>query len=79
MPPAKLESDPCSDKPTAKPAAPRMATNEVVSMPNFEIKVTNNNTRITQRRMSAKNRDKVGSKSRLTIILRTILLINRIA
>ena len=32
-PAAKFESDPCNAKPTAKPAAPSTATNEVVWNP----------------------------------------------
>ena len=36
-PPAKLDKDPCKAKPTAKPAAPTMAANEVVATPNLEI------------------------------------------
>ena len=30
IPPAKLEREPCNDKPIAKPAAPKIATNEEV-------------------------------------------------
>ena len=49
IPPAKLERDPCKDKPTANPAAPNMATKEDVSMPNLEITVTNNTIRNVQK------------------------------
>ena len=37
IPPAKLDREPCSDKPTAKPAAPKIATKEEDSIPSFEI------------------------------------------
>ena len=79
IPPAKFERDPCKDNPTAKPAAPRIATKEEVSIPNLDIKVTNSNTRKTQINISAKNLDKVGSKFLFIIIFFANLLIKRIA
>ena len=78
-PPAKFDSEPCKDKPTAKPTAPRMATNEEVSIPSLEIKVMKSKKRIAQSKLSAKKADNVGSNSRLTIILLTKRLISRIA
>lgn len=78
MPPAKLDKDPCRDKPTAKPMAPKIATNEEVSIPSLEIKVTNNNTLSTQSKISARNLEIVGSTSLLIIIFLINLLINLI-
>ena len=79
IPPAKLDSDPCNERPTAKPAAPSMATKEELSMPSFEITVTNNNTRKAQSKISARNFESVGSKLFLTITFLTIRLVIFIA
>lgn len=79
IPPAKLDSEPCNDKPTASPIAPRIATNEEVPMPSLSIKVTNNNTLKTQSKISARNLLRVGSRFLLIIIFRISLLIIRIA
>ena len=78
IPPAKFESDPCSDKPMAKLQAPRMVTNDVVSIPNLETTITNSNIFSSQFKISAKKFDKVGSNSLLNIILWARVLMNLI-
>ena len=47
-PDAKLDSEPCNAKPTAKPAAPKIAMNDVVSIPICEsaISTVNANTNV---------------------------------
>ena len=77
MPPAKLESDPWRDKPTASPIAPRIATKEDVSIPSFEMKETNKMIRKTQSKISARNFVSVGSRFLFTIILLMNLLMRR--
>ena len=78
-PPAKLDNEPCNDKPTAKPIAPRIATKEEVSIPSLEIKVTKSKKRIVQSKLSAKKTDNVASNPLLNIIFLTKRLISRIA
>ena len=70
IPPAKFDSEPCNDKPIAKPAAPKIATNDEVSIPSFEMNETSNKTFKTQFKISSKNFDNVASISRATIIFR---------
>ncbi|MNG22912.1 hypothetical protein D3C84_1074550 [compost metagenome] len=79
IPPAKFESEPCNDKPTAKPIAPKIATNDEVGTPRFEITVTNNKIRKAHSNMSARNLDKVGSKFLLIIMFLMILFVNLMA
>ena len=74
MPPAKLDNEPCSESPMAKPAAPNTATNDELSMPSLEITVTKSSTRSAQSKMSARNFESVGSKLFLSITFLTILL-----
>lgn len=74
MPPAKLDNEPCSESPMAKPAAPNTATKEELSMPSLEITVTKSSTRSAQSKMSARNFESVGSKLFLSITFLTILL-----
>ena len=49
IPPAKFDNEPCNDRPTANPAAPKIATNEEVSIPSFEITVTNKRMQSVQK------------------------------
>ena len=79
IPPEKLESDPCNDNPTAKPAAPRMATNEDVPTPSCVITVIKSKMRKVQKRMLAKKLDNVGSNFLSIMSFLTILMINRMA
>ena len=49
IPPAKFESDPCKANPIAKPAAPNIATNDDVSIPNLAITVIKSKIRNAQK------------------------------
>ena len=73
IPPAKLDSDPCNDKPIASPAAPKIATNEDDSTPSLVTTATNKSIFNPQNKISDKNSIKVGSIPRFIIIFRNIL------
>ncbi len=64
-PPAKLLRAPCNAKPMAKPAAPIMAANDVVSIPSLEATVTMSKTFNAQLIRLLKNFDKDSSSLRL--------------
>jgi hypothetical protein len=73
IPPAKLESEPCKDKPIAKPAAPRTATKEDVSIPSLEITVTKSKMRSVQKMRFPIKVESVTSTLRFTIIFYAVL------
>ena len=74
IPPAKLESEPCKDKPIAKPAAPNIATKEVVGIPNFEITVIKTRMRKDQKIKFPIKVESVISTSRRIIIFFAVLV-----
>ena len=72
-PPAKFDNEPCKAKPTAKPAAPKIVTNEVVPMPIIPATVTIKITfKPTDNKLNKNVRNET-SKSFLSIAFEAIL------
>ncbi|MNE72677.1 hypothetical protein D3C80_1686380 [compost metagenome] len=73
-PAAKLESEPCSARPMARPAAPIMATKEAVCTPTRPRAAITTNTRMVYLRMLPTKWVTVVSSLRVCITLTTALL-----
>ena len=69
-PEAKFASDPCSARPTARPAAPIRAMNEVVWIPSWASAARTTNARIAKYTRLSMNETSVASISLRPIILR---------
>ena len=79
IPPAKFDNEPCNDRPTANPAAPKIATNEEVSIPSFEITVTNKRMRSVQKIRFPIKFERVNSTLRFIINFLAVLVIKLVA
>ena len=79
IPPAKFESEPCNDKPIAKPAAPKIATNDEVSIPSFDITVTKRSILRVQKMRLPINVDNVTSTFRFIMIFLAVLVMKLVA